>query len=87
MEKIEGLIKLVSNELGRKVSIVSSDSRTTDAMGLDLRQKFQEEQRALHELATSLRTKKCNGNEAHRKFINVQYKTDIAYLDLMKSSK
>lgn len=50
-----------------------------------LRQYFREEKAALHQLATSLKTKQCDEAELHRKFLNAQYKTDIAYLDIVKT--
>lgn len=84
-EKIDGFITLLSNEYGRKILITSSPHETSGSMESMLRQNFREEKVALHELATSVRTKQCDEAEAHRKFINAQYKTDVALLDLIKS--
>lgn len=84
-EKIDGLINLLSNEFGRKITITSAVRGTNGSMESALRQNFREEREALNELATSLRAKKGDEAEAHRKFINAQHKTDIAYLDIVKS--
>lgn len=84
-EKIDGLINLLSNEFGRKMTIMSTSRGTNGSMESALRQNFREEREALHELATSLRTKKGDEAGAHHKFINAQHKTDIGYLDIVKS--
>lgn len=84
-EKIDGLINLLSNEFGRKMKTMSPSRGTSGSMESMLRQNFREEREALHELATSLRTKQGDEVGAHRKFINAQHKTDSAYLDIVKT--
>lgn len=84
-EKIDGLIKLLSNEFGRKMRIESTVHEESRMKKSTLRQHFREEKVALHDLATSLRTEICDETEAHRKFMNAQHKTDIDYLEIIKS--
>lgn len=85
-EKIDGLINLLSNEFGRKIVIASSTHETSEPKESALRQSLQEEKIALHNLAAALQTKHCDEAEAHRKFVNAQYKTDLAHLDILKSN-
>lgn len=86
-EKIDGLVKLLLNNFGRKMSIVSSEHQGDETNESVLRQNLREEKAALQELATSLRTKLCNEDDAYRKFIDKQRKTDITYLKINNGNK
>ncbi|XP_055321469.1 uncharacterized protein LOC129577824 [Sitodiplosis mosellana] len=85
--KIKNLISTFGNEFGRKISIEPVKCANQSLLEMELRYKLRDEHNALDELARHIKYKSNQVQKCYNKFIDSQYRTDIAWSDLIEKSE